>query len=310
MSSNEIPSDYHLLFHDIKTGRAVTKKSQFKSRVGYVLTFFQKISKFSKNSKSLTYTHNYTKYHTNMYRVGRIGLAGACLGMFFGIHATCAIWILSGSGEFGGFWLQWCLYGCVLSFFHLMEFFTTAAFNPASATYDSYLINHSTAYTIAALVSWLEFWLKNFVGTTTGLNWSFPPAHISIGVGLAFTTFGQFARSLAMWTARSNFNHIVQDRKHKGHVLVTSGIYTFLRHPSYVGFFYWSIGTQILLGNPFCIVAYTVASWRFFNQRIPVEEEFLATRIFPNEYPRYMKRTFIGIPFIKSFAGVHVTTRG
>ena len=147
-------------------------------------------------------------------------------------------------------------------------FFTTAAFNPASATYDSSLINHSTAYTIAALVSWLEFWLKNFCRHDDGLNWSFPPSHISIGVGLVFTTFGQFARSLAMWTARSNFNHIVQDRKHKGHVLVTSGIYTFLRHPSYVGFFYWSIGTQILLGNPFCIVAYTLASWRFFNQRI------------------------------------------
>ena len=253
---------------------------------------------------SIHITHNNLN---TLYRVGRIGLAGACLGMFFGVHATCAIWI-SCSGEFSSYGLQWCLYGCVLSFFHLMEFFTTAAFNPASATYDSYLINHSTAYTIAALVSWLEFWLKNLV-LPKSLNWSFPPSHISILVGLLFTTFGQFARSLAMWTARSNFNHIVQDRKHKGHVLVTSGIYTFLRHPSYVGFFYWSIGTQILLGNPFCIVAYTLASWRFFNQRIPVEEEFLATRIFPNEYPRYMKRTYIGIPFIKSFTGVHVTTR-
>lgn len=181
-----------------------------------------------------------------------------------------------------------------------MEFFTTAAFNPASATYDSYLINHSKAYTIAAVVSWLEFWIKNLV-LPARWNWSFPPYHVSIGLGLLLTMFGQFARSLAMWTARSNFNHIVQDQKHKGHVLVTSGIYTFLRHPSYVGFFYWSIGTQILLGNSFCIIAYALASWNFFKNRIPVEEEYLATRIFPNEYPEYIKRTYIGIPFIKGF---------
>jgi protein-S-isoprenylcysteine O-methyltransferase len=210
------------------------------------------------------------------------------------------VWILLTKSDVG-FGLQWCLYGCVLSFFHLMEFFTTAAFNPASVTYDSYLINHSKAYTIAAILSWTEFWVKNTI-VPTQYNWSFPSSQISISIGLVFVIFGQVARSIAMWTARSNFNHIIQSKKHKGHVLVTSGIYTFLRHPSYVGFFYWSIGTQILLGNPFCILAYTLASWKFFNARIPDEEEFLATRIFPNQYPQYMARTYIGIPFIKSYS--------
>lgn len=36
MSSNEIPPEYHELFRDIVSGRAVSKKSQFTSRVGYV----------------------------------------------------------------------------------------------------------------------------------------------------------------------------------------------------------------------------------------------------------------------------------
>jgi hypothetical protein len=36
--------------------------------------------------------------------------------------------------------------------FHLGEFFTTAVFNPSVTTSDSFMVNHSKAYTTAALV--------------------------------------------------------------------------------------------------------------------------------------------------------------
>ena len=29
------------------------------------------------------------------------------------------------------------------------------------------------------------------------------------------------------------------------HLLITTGIYAHMRHPSYVGWFYWSVGTQV-----------------------------------------------------------------
>lgn len=48
-----------------------------------------------------------------------------------------------------------------------------------------------------------------------------------------------------MHTARHNFSHLVQDEKQANHELVTYGIYRIWRHPSYVGWFYWSIGTQV-----------------------------------------------------------------
>jgi protein-S-isoprenylcysteine O-methyltransferase len=48
-----------------------------------------------------------------------------------------------------------------------------------------------------------------------------------------------------MFTAGSNFNHVVQSEKSDTHTLVTSGVYAWCRHPSYVGWFYWSIGTQV-----------------------------------------------------------------
>lgn len=56
---------------------------------------------------------------------------------------------------------------------------------------------------------------------------------------------GEGLRKAAMLTAGSNFNHIVQNEKAQSHVLVTSGVYAYFRHPSYVGWFYWSTGTQV-----------------------------------------------------------------
>lgn len=64
-------------------------------------------------------------------------------------------------------------------------------------------------------------------------------------VGLIMVLCGEGLRKAAMLTAGSNFNHIVQNEKAQSHVLVTTGVYAYFRHPSYVGWFYWSIGTQV-----------------------------------------------------------------
>ena len=49
---------------------------------------------------------------------------------------------------------------------------------------------------------------------------------------------GQFIRSLAMVTCGESFNHLIQTERKDNHVLVTHGIYKYLRHPRYVN---WSI---------------------------------------------------------------------
>ena len=79
---------------------------------------------------------------------------------------------------------------------------------------------------------------------------------------------GQGTRTVAMIHAGSNFNHLIQRKKKEGHMLVTGGIYRHLRHPSYFGFFWWGLGTQVVLGNAVCLVGYTVVLWRFFRRRI------------------------------------------
>ena len=40
------------------------------------------------------------------------------------------------------------------------------------------------------------------------------------------------------------------------------------RHPSYAGFFYYSIGTQMALQNPASVIGFTLVLHRFFSKRI------------------------------------------
>lgn len=62
------------------------------------------------------------------------------------------------------------------------------------------------------------------------------------------------------------------------------------RHPGYLGWFLWSVGTQILLLNPLSTPLFAVLSWRFFSSRIPYEERQLE-QFFGEDYVRYAAAT-------------------
>ena len=132
------------------------------------------------------------------------------------------------------------LYLMVLAMFHLSEYITTALSNPQNLSFDSYLVNHSLQYWAAMLLSWLEF---------TAINYFLPDFKDNLSLvtyaGLLICIMGEVIRKLAMLHAGRNFNHLVQSHKSRDHKLVTTGIYAWSRHPSYVGWFLWSVGTQV-----------------------------------------------------------------
>ncbi|XP_025062159.1 protein-S-isoprenylcysteine O-methyltransferase isoform X3 [Alligator sinensis] len=176
-----------------------------------------------------------------------------------------------------------CRYMCSLSLFHYSEYLVIAINNPRSLSLDSFLLNHSFEYNLAAVSSWIEFTVEKVIyPEMKQITW------LST-IGLLMVIFGECLRKAAMLTAGSNFNHIVQNEKSDTHTLVTSGVYGWFRHPSYVGWFYWSIGTQVLLCNPICVTGYTLASWRFFRERIE-EEEITLIHFFGEEYLEYKKK--------------------
>ncbi|GCC36970.1 protein-S-isoprenylcysteine O-methyltransferase [Chiloscyllium punctatum] len=221
--------------------------------------------------------------------------------LYRGLHyqvavRACFLGFVCGCGlllSFGGSsWQHFGWYLCSLSFFHYSEYLVTAVINPKSLSLDSFLLNHSMAYTLAAMSSWVEFTIEKllFPGLKQ-ITWlSF--------LGLLMVLIGESLRKAAMLTAGSNFNHIVQNEKAESHRLVTNGVYSWSRHPSYVGWFYWSIGTQVILCNPICIVGYTLASWHFFCERIE-EEEITLIQFFGKDYEQYKKRIPTRLPFIK-----------
>lgn len=100
-----------------------------------------------------------------------------------------------------------------------------------------------------------------------------------------------------MLHAGQSFNHQVQMARSESHVLVTAGIYSIVRHPSYFGFFYWGLGTQLVMGNVVCFFAYAAVLWMFFSNRVRVEEEKLV-EFFGERYVEYRKRVPTLMPFI------------
>eukprot|EP00775_Hariotina_reticulata_P007445 gene7445-7655_t len=115
--------------------------------------------------------------------------------------------------------------------------------------------------------------------------------------GLSLVLLGEAIRKTAMLTATHNFTHDIQRTKRPSHVLVTHGIYRYVRHPGYLGWFIWAVGTQVLLANPACTLVFAYLSWRFFKLRVEFED-FTLRRFFGQEYLQYAAATASGLPFI------------
>lgn len=170
--------------------------------------------------------------------IGKIGTTGFILGIICGIHfgylSIGLIYYTFIINDNNNDWLiipllQWFTYITFLSLFHFLEFFVTAYCQPLKVNYNSYIVNHSKDYTIAAIASWLEYWIE------TILFGSYKRSYFLMFIGFVMLLGGQIIRSYAMLSCGSNFSHTIMEEKDEEHKLVTHGIYSILRHPSYFG---------------------------------------------------------------------------
>ncbi|KAF4999443.1 hypothetical protein FGRMN_2465 [Fusarium graminum] len=184
-----------------------------------------------------------------------------------------------------------------LSAFHFLEFWTTAEKNTLVASIGSFLLTANwPGYAIAHSAAFAECALVNLVFPER--HWApFGTGPLLLIAGLLMVTVGQCVRSVAMLQAGASFNHHVQTRKKDSHELVTTGIYSIFRHPSYFGFFYWGLGTQLVMGNILCFFAYAGVLWMFFSKRIKHEESKLI-EFFQDDYVQYKQRVGTKIPLI------------
>ncbi|EWC47065.1 hypothetical protein DRE_03827 [Drechslerella stenobrocha 248] len=222
------------------------------------------------------------------YALDGIAIRAQLLGLVMGLSFSAAVILYLHSSIF-----HLALFSLALSVFHFLEFYITARYNTRRADIGSFLFQNGREYTIAHCLAateyLLEFWLVP--------PFSAPSTPVFL-VGLVLIIAGQTLRSLAMIHAAASFNHHVAYRKEVDHKLITTGVYAWFRHPSYLGFWAWGLGTQVLMGNPVCFVGYAAVLWHFFQRRIKTEEEYLV-RFFGKRYIDYRSRTKVWIPFIQ-----------
>ncbi|KAL8052599.1 hypothetical protein ABFX02_05G015500 [Erythranthe guttata] len=176
-------------------------------------------------------------------------------------------------------------------FFHCSEYILAISIHGKNrVTLKSLLV--TKAYALAMICSLIEYSLEIYFFPGMKENWSIS------NTGLCLVFIGELVRKLAVITAGKSFTHLIKKYHEESHVLVTHGVYEYIRHPSYFGFFVWSVGTQIMLCNPFSTLAFALVVWGFFKRRIPYEEFFLR-QFFGSEYEVYARRTWSGIPFIE-----------
>ncbi|KAI4497457.1 hypothetical protein M0802_007468 [Mischocyttarus mexicanus] len=241
--------------------------------------------------KSIFYLHfvqySFCNFFLSFFYNGfeyQVVLRSTFLGYFVGIGITICSFASPSWQMFGA-------YMALLAIFHYSEFLSIAWASPSTLSIDSFVLNHSIAYAIAAFSSWAEYVIERHF---------YPEMKMASFVsyfGLTLCILGELLRKTAIFTAKHNFNHIVQSEKKQDHVLVTHGIYGIFRHPSYVGWFYWAIGTQLVLQNPITTLGYIISSWKFFHDRILIEELMLQN-FFGNAYIEYQNKVSTGLPFI------------
>lgn len=82
----------------------------------------------------------------------------------------------------------------------------------------------------------------------------------------------------------------------EGSELVTTGPYAFVRHPIYTGILFAVLGTAIVRWNLWSAVVFPIV-FLYFVYAARSEERSLTGR-FSTEYPDYMKRTKMLVPFL------------
>ncbi|OWM90661.1 hypothetical protein CDL15_Pgr020966 [Punica granatum] len=176
-------------------------------------------------------------------------------------------------------------------FFHGSEYVLAISFHGRSdVTLSSLLISKN--YLIAMVFSLLEYFVE--ITFFPGLKEHWWVSNF----GLAMIIIGEIIRKTAVITAGRAFTHLIRTYHLDHHQLITHGVYGFVRHPGYCGFFIWSVGMQVMLCNPISTLGFAVLVWNFFAKRIPYEEFFLR-QFFGSEYEEYASRVPSGVPFVK-----------
>ena len=143
-------------------------------------------------------------------------------------------------------------------------------------------------------------WLTICVAVALAIVLQFPritrlpvPASIRVAAAMGLLFAGLAIRWVAILTLGRFFT--VNVAIHEDHRLVETGLYRYVRHPSYTGLLLAFLGLGVLFGNWLSIAALMILITLALMRRIRVEESALAAALGPT-YADYCARTKRLIP--------------
>jgi protein-S-isoprenylcysteine O-methyltransferase Ste14 len=122
------------------------------------------------------------------------------------------------------------------------------------------------------------------------------PGVVGLPLGIAGIAVCLLGMGFAVW-ARLHLGRnwgMPMSRKEQPE-LVTSGPYAYVRHPIYTGFFTAMLGSALAAGPSWAVMALACGAFFVYSAR---REEQLMLEQFPEQYPAYMRRTKMLVPFL------------
>lgn len=207
---------------------------------------------------------------------------------------------------------------------HLKEYLVNALFNEPDLTYRSFLFDTSHILNIVKIYGFIEYIVQSYFGQ--GQTFS---GNLTTGIGLIMLTVGQIIRITSLIHPRTNFKSIIPDRSptvlnHNGakqmegrnyidlttdkkptqqpnnqdRTLVTDGVYSWFRHPNFLGIWLEINALSMILAAPLTIIATFCGTWALFYRQIEAEDKKLKEE-FGQQYEDYMRQVPAGIPFME-----------
>ncbi len=118
---------------------------------------------------------------------------------------------------------------------------------------------------------------------------------IALFIGFLLLATGVWLRHLSIKTLGRFFVTKVQIRH--DHNLVTEGIYSLLRHPSYTGLILGFLGIILILQSTTALLLFIALGIPAYSYRIWIEEQSLI-KVFGEEYRNYRTQTYALLPFV------------
>jgi protein-S-isoprenylcysteine O-methyltransferase Ste14 len=117
---------------------------------------------------------------------------------------------------------------------------------------------------------------------------------------LFISLIGLFFRAYIVGYTPKNTSGRNTTEGHVADTLYTTGTYSIVRHPLYVGNFLMWCGPAMLTGNFWFIIAFILFYWVYYERIMFAEEKFLRDK-FGDEYLEWSKNVPAFIPKLKAF---------